>query len=137
MAISKKSNSNGSAGGNGMQTYSIDYLQDCEVYHEYKGGHVVPCSHCGEDYILDPGHTFHESVKLSIVLEADGCPYCNQKEPLTEKHLEWFMENKNKVLQFEFEIEGSKLVKVYRKPLGWKAITKKQLREAFEDKEAA
>jgi hypothetical protein len=135
--ISKKSKNTGSSGGNGMQEFTIDYLMYCDLYLEYKKGHVSSCPHCGEEYHLNPDHNYIESLKLSIVMKEDGCPFCNHKGGLTREYLEWFVVNKGKVLQFDFEIEQGKLVSTCRKPYGWKSISKTQLREAWEDKQAA
>jgi len=136
MAISKRSNNTGASGGNGMQTFSVPYLQACEIHHEYKGGHVVPCSNCGEEYTLEPQHTFRESVELVLVLKSNGCPYCNNKKPLSAEHLQWFQENKNKVMTLEFPVlrDGEvRLIRVYRKPQNFKAINKTKLKAALKE----
>ena len=135
--ISKNNKNSGASGGNGMQSFTVDYLNDCDLYHEYKGGRVSSCAHCGEDYHLAPSHTFHESIKLDLVLKQDGCPFCNNRQGLTKEHLEWFMLNKGLVLQFDFEIGGGVIISTYRKPIGWKPISKTQLSEAWEEFEAA
>jgi len=135
--ISKQSKNSGASGGNGMQSFSVDYLIDCDTYHDYKKGHTAHCSHCGEDYHLEPTHTYLESLKLTMTMKKDGCPFCNQREKLTNEHLEWFKENNGKFLRLDFEIHGGKFIQTYRKPFGWKPINKTQLRDAWEDKQAA
>lgn len=134
--ISKKSSNRGASGGNGMQSFKVDYLFECELYHEYKDGHTVSCQ-CGEDYYLDPKHKFVEALNLNLVLKEQGCPFCNHKAALTQEYLDWFKINSKKVIQYNFEIEEGKSIQVYRKPYGWKAINKTQLRNAWAEKEAA
>lgn len=135
--FSRNNKNSGASGGNGMQSFTVDYLNDCDLHHEYKGGHVSHCGHCGETYYLDPSHNYKESLKLTLVLGEDGCPFCNNKGGLTKQYLEWFRVNVNKVLQYSFEIAEGVMVNCYRKPYGWKPLNKTQLREAWEDKQAA
>src|ERR1017187_6435431 len=92
----------GASGGNGMQSFSIGYLAECEINNELKGGHVVPCSHCGEEYHLEPCHLFDESIELVLFLRSNGCPHCNYKKPFNENYLEWFQAHKNKLETFTF-----------------------------------
>lgn len=134
--ISKKSKGTGASGGNGMQSYSIDYLMECDVYYEYKGGHVATCLHCGEDYQLEPKHNQIECLKLIKVMRDQGCPFCNHKGPLTTTYLAWYQEHKKKFLHLDFEIEPGQIVKAYHKPNDWKPITKAQLKDAWDIKEA-
>ena len=133
--INKRSSNTGASGGNGMQEFTIEYLMDVELYHEYKGGHTSSCAYCGEVYHLAPGHNMLEALQLDEVLRADGCPFCNRRDGLTSDFLNWFMENKGKVLQFQFEIKGGKLIDTYRKPNGWKPINKTALREALDEQQ--
>jgi hypothetical protein len=137
MMISKQTKNSGASGGNGMQSFSIDYLQDCEVYHEYKKGHVIYCPCCGEEYHLAPETSVIESLDLMKVLKEEKCPFCTPKEGMTKEYLENFMKIKGKFLHYQFEIEGGKFISAYRKPIGWKPISKTELAEALADKEAA
>jgi len=134
--LSKQTKNTGAAGGHGMQEFSISYLQDCETFLEYKGGHVSSCSHCGETYILSPEHTFLDSLELNEVMKKDGCPLCNQRGGLTKDHLDWFLANRKKVQQFSFEIDKEKFIDAFYKPYTFKALNKTQLKLAWEEKEA-
>ena len=134
--INKKSNSSGACGGHGMREFSVDYLKDCELYHEYKSGHSTHCPYCGEEYHLDPSLSFVDALSLNNMLQDDGCPFCNNQGELTSEYLDWFMEYKKKVIQFNFELANGKAILTYRKPLGWKPISKAQLKVALEVKEA-
>jgi hypothetical protein len=131
--ISKKTKGSGASGGNGMQTFNTDYLNECEIYHEYKGGHVATCYHCGEDYYLDPKHNQVECLKLMNTMLEQGCPFCNHKGTLTKEYLEWYLQNRKKFLQLDFEIEKELSISAYHKPCGWKPINKTQLKEAWEN----
>lgn len=131
--INKKSNNSGASGGNGMQSFTVDYLIECDLYHEYKGGHVVSCC-CGEEYYLSPSHNFVQALQLTLALKDQGCPFCNHKKPLTQSYLEWFHENNKKVILYNFEVGEIKL-DAYRKPYGWKAVNKTQLRDAWAEKQ--
>ncbi len=129
--ITKKSNNTGAAGGHGMSTIDIEHLQDSELYHDYVKGHVVNCS-CGESFRLSPDHSFIDAMKLSNLLNKEGCPFCN-KGKLDNDTLNWFMANKKKVIEFSFEIVKEIFVKVIRKPLGWYPLSKKEIQEGYEN----
>ena len=125
--------SNGYSGNNGMQTYSVTFLMGCDNAHEYSKGHVVPCPHCGEEFQLKPENTFLESLLLGVKLSDEGCPFCNHRKSLTPKHLTWYNENVKKVLILKFEVEGGLELTTFRKPIGWKPLSKTALKIAWED----
>lgn len=135
--ISKQTKNSGASGGNGMQSFSVDYLNDCEVYHEYKKGHVIYCPCCGEEFRLGPEASVIESLEVMKTLELSSCPFCPPKEGLTKEYLIENVEMVKKFLHFSFEVEGGKFINAYRKPYGWKSISKAELSEAWKEKKAS
>jgi len=135
--ISKQTKNTGASGGNGMQTFSIDYLQDCDVFHEYKKGHVIYCPCCGEEFRCSPDTTILESLDLMQVWKEEKCPHCTPKQGMTKEYLENYSIISRKFINYEFEIGNGKFISAYRKPYGWKPISKTELQEAWADKEAA
>jgi hypothetical protein len=134
----------GAAGGNGMQSFSASMIANSEAFHEYSDGHLTHCS-CGESYRLDPNHSFHDCVKLTIILDKGGCPYCNNKTPVVGPHyqalvnnelvngkviphLEWYVQNSKKLLSLSFSLDDGKVISAIRIPNGFKPCSKTQIK---------